>query len=209
MDVQLLNWLDCTAPYFDWPLSTRPLYSNTHQKLIYREPRVDVKVQRYRNLFSSRTGQHGSSHWPLPLRRWLIGQTTWSDRYSMCFDKPWPKPNCFICYTSRSPDARYIDVSVKKSDTSWSGVIKRWADLIQQALKIQKLLQRRQLNQYRQNCPWNIVSHKQSELFPYSWWCFRLLLLLRQLFPDYHGKKLVICVSAVNVQQLKPWLHCS
>lgn len=114
MDVQLLNWLDCTAPYFDWPLSTRPLYSNTHQKLIYREPRVDVKVQRYRNLFSSRTGQHGSSHWPLPLRRWLIGQTTWSDRYSMCFDKPWPKPNCFICYTSRSPDARYIDVSVKK-----------------------------------------------------------------------------------------------
>lgn len=169
MDVQLLNWLNCTAPYFDWPLST-PLYTVKHTRNLYTASRgLMLKSNATETLLSSRTGQRESSHWPLPLRRWLIGQTTWSDRYSMCFDKALaPTQLFYLLHLQVSWRSIYRRLCKKKSDTSWSGVIKRWADLIQQALKIQKLLQRRQLNQYRQNCPWNIVSDKQCESFPYG-----------------------------------------
>ena len=56
---------------------------------------------------SSRTRYRESSHWPPPSWRWLKGQITRSDHCTM-----WSS-GCFICQTSCSTDARYIDVPVK------------------------------------------------------------------------------------------------
>lgn len=70
------------------------------------EQRVDAEVQCCRNPFP-RAPYRESSHWPPPSWRWLKGRITRSDHCAM-----WSS-GCFICQTSCSTDARYIDVPVK------------------------------------------------------------------------------------------------
>lgn len=132
------------------------------------EQRVDAEVQCCRNPFP-RARYRESSHWPPPSWRWLKGRITRSDHCTM-----WSS-GCFICQTSCSTDARYIDVPVK-TDTCGNGVIKKRADLIQQVLKIQKLLR------------WSRVDRYPSELslmdgFTPATWLVRDVLQLCELFP--------------------------
>ncbi len=178
-----LNFFNCTVPHILWLFSI----------FLYKLQRVDF------NTSLSRTWKHKPSHWPLSLRKYLWGETTWSDHDSMCFDKLWPQPDCFICYDSRSPDAQCIDIPVKKGylqeraykPASWCWIYRNY---YRKAKSINT----------GQKCPWCIVSHKQfnwskvcSSCVNYSYKaeCFRLLLLLCKLFPGYHGKRLAICLS--------------